>query len=93
MTEYRCTEHSTHSMGCQCHEARRDAEVARLKEKLAVMREGLEFYASGKMESSDPYCSVWEGWDYSSGDKRPIKGGTHAREAIAKADAIGKREP
>lgn len=56
--------------------------VIGLEAENAKYREALEFYASGKMFSSDPYCSVWEGWEYKNYDKRPIEAGQKAREAL-----------
>ncbi len=47
------------------------------------LRETVEFYAySNKVESSDPYCGVWEGWTYKDLDKKPIEFGTKARECL-----------
>lgn len=68
---------------------RQDAEIDRLRAMVKDMREVLSWYAEGKMESCDPYCSVWEGWEYYTApsgcvDKRPIPQGKRAREVLAK---------
>lgn len=65
-----------------CDRSDMEIENDRLKAENSRYREALEFYASGKMFSSDPYCSVWEGWEYKNYDKRPIEAGQKAREAL-----------
>lgn len=52
--------------------------VTKLEEALKV----IEFYAKGPIESSDPYCTVFEGWNFNGGNKRPIEHGQKAREFL-----------
>jgi hypothetical protein len=40
-TEYQCDGSTTHYQGCQCHEARRAAELADLRRKLEVAEDAL----------------------------------------------------
>ena len=65
-----------------------DEHIVMLQENLAIAIEALEFYADAKrIQSSDPHCSVSEGWSYSGYDKRPIEIGTKARDALVKISA------
>jgi len=61
----------------------RDRQIRALKEKLDVAREALGFYAlSNLIEASDPYCTVFEGWEYRNYTKTPIEFGVKARAAL-----------